>query len=63
MKEKILNYVALNCGMGKSYSHPSVLLDKLRKTRRPRWAGIPVSEFIATLKELISSDGITKESR
>jgi hypothetical protein len=61
MKEKILNYIEANCGPGKYYSSRLPLFDRLRKTHRSSWAGIPVPEFIKTLTELLKQDGIKVE--
>lgn len=59
MREKIISYVAASCGSGNYFPNRIVLLRKLRATRRPTWAGIPVPEFISTLEELITADGIS----
>jgi hypothetical protein len=58
MREKIISYCDASCGMGNYFPNRLVLLRKLRQTRRPTWAGIPVPEFITILTNLIEQDGI-----
>lgn len=62
MTQKINSYIEATCGPGNYYPSRLVLLGKLRKTRRPRWAGIPVPEFIETLERSLKGDGIDTDT-
>ena len=62
MKQKIESYLEATVGPGNYYSSRLVLLGKLRKTRRPRWAGIPVPEFIETLEKNLKAEGIDTDA-
>lgn len=55
-KSKVSEYYEANCGAGKYYPNPETLLNMLRKTRRPVWAGIPVIEFTANLEVILASE-------
>lgn len=61
MNQKIERYIEATIGPGNYYSSRLVLLDKLKKTRRPRWAGIPVPEFIEILERSLKAEGINTD--
>lgn len=58
IEQAVTDYCNSTCGIGKYYSSRLVLLNRLKRTGRLRWAGIPVPEFIQVLTKALINDGI-----
>lgn len=61
MKHTIEQYIEASCGIGKYYTSGISLLRRLRKTKRPRWAGFNVSDLTKAISESLELKGINTE--
>lgn len=61
MRHTIEQYIEASCGIGKYYTSSISLLKRLRRTKRPRWAGFDVRELARVISESLESRGIKTE--